>query len=159
MHVYFAHPCFNDSQERFKQEFLTKIRASLEKSAYGKAVGIIDPFEYTPNIEGSPETKLKLSKSVKTACLNLLEDCDIIVALVDGEDTGAAFEAGYAHAVNIPVILISETNCDTANAMLIGAAKERVDNIMDEGQIEKLARMLEWYYLSRERSVNGQEQD
>jgi len=151
MHIYFAHPCFNDSQEQFKKEFLKKLRASLGKTDYGNAVGIIDPFDYTPNIEDNRETKIKLSRNVKDACLKMLDECDIIVALIDGNDTGVAFEAGYAHAVNIPVILISKTNCDDANAMLIGAAKERVDNILNEGEMEKLARMLEWYYLSKER--------
>ncbi len=154
MHIYFAHPCFNDSQQRFKKEFLKKLRASLGKTNYGKAVGIVDPFDYTPNIEGNRETKLKLGRTIKEACLKMLDECDIIIALVDGNDTGVAFEAGYAHAVDIPIILVSGASCDDANAMLIGAARERVDNILDEGQMEKLARMLEWYYLSKERYLH-----
>lgn len=151
MYIYFAHPCFNDSQERFKKDFLGKLRSALEQTDYGKAVGIIDPFDDTPNIEGNRETKLKLSRTVKETCLRMLEDCDIVVALVDDGDTGVAFEAGYAHAINIPVILISRGNCDEANAMLIGAARERIDNILQEEQIEKLARMFEWYLISKER--------
>ncbi|MDD3847357.1 MAG: nucleoside 2-deoxyribosyltransferase [Syntrophorhabdaceae bacterium] len=151
MYIYFAHPCFNDSQERFKKEFLGKLRSALEQTDYGKAVGIIDPFDDTPNIEGNRETKLKLSRTVKETCLRMLEDCDIVMALVDDGDTGVAFEAGYAHAINIPVILISRGNCDEANAMLIGAARERIDNILQEEQIEKLARMFEWYFISKER--------
>ena len=151
MHIYFAHPCFNDSQERFKKEFLERLHSALEQTDYGKAIGIVDPFDDTPNIEGNRETKLKLSRTVKETCLRMLEECDIVVALVDDGDTGVAFEAGYAHAIDVPVILISKANCDEANAMLIGAAKERVDNILDEGQIEKLARMFEWYYISKER--------
>lgn len=145
MNIYFAHPCFNNTQERFKEEFLKKLRTALEETERGKAVEIIDPFDHTPNIEGNRETKIKLSKSVKTTCLDLLEDCDIVVALVDDGDTGVAFEAGYAHAVKVPVILISKASCDEANAMLIGSAKERLDNILDDGQITKLARILEWY--------------
>jgi len=151
MHIYFAHPCFNDSQERFKKEFLERLRSALGQTNYGRAIGIVDPFDDTPNIEGNRETKLKLSRTVKETCLRMLEECDIVVALVDDGDTGVAFEAGYAHAIDVPVILISKANCDEANAMLIGAAKERVDNILDEGQIEKLARMFEWYYISKER--------
>jgi len=151
MHIYFAHPCFNDSQERFKKEFLERLRTALGQTDYGSAIAIVDPFDDTPNIEGNRETKLKLSRTVKETCLRMLEECDIVVALVDDGDTGVAFEAGYAHAIDIPVILISKANCDEANAMLIGAAKERVDNILDEGQIEKLARMFEWYYISKER--------
>ena len=151
MHIYFAHPCFNESQENFKREFLGKLRTALRQSEYGKAVGIVDPFEDTPNIEGNRETKLKLSRTVKETCLLMLENCDVVVALVDDSDTGVAFEAGYAHAIDVPVILISKGNCDEANAMLIGAARERIDNILQEEQIGKLARMFEWYYISKER--------
>jgi nucleoside 2-deoxyribosyltransferase len=151
MYIYFAHPCFNDSQENFKKEFLGKLKTALGQTSYGKAVGIVDPFDDTPNIEGNRETKLKLSRTVKETCLRMLEDCDVIVALVDDGDTGVAFEAGYAHAINVPIILISKGSCDEANAMLIGAARERIDNILQEEQIAKLARMFEWYYISKER--------
>ena len=151
MYVYFAHPCFNDSQERFKREFLEKLRTALGQTDYGKAVGIVDPFDDTPNIEGNRETKVKLSRTVMETCLRMLEECDLVVALVDDGDTGVAFEAGYAHAINIPVILISKASCDEANAMLIGAAREKVDNILQDAQITKLARMFEWYYISKER--------
>jgi nucleoside 2-deoxyribosyltransferase len=74
-----------------------------------------------------------------------MEACDIIIALIDGNDTGVAFEAGYAHAVNKPVILVSQENCSVANAMLIGATKMIVDNVLEKEQIEKLVGMLEWF--------------
>ena len=151
MQIYFAHPCFNDSQERFKKEFLGKLRASLGQGTYGKEIGIIDPFDHTPNIEGNRETKLKLSRVVKDTCLKMLEECDMVVALVDDCDSGVAFEVGYANAIGMPVILISGSDCAEANAMLIGAAKERFDNILDDEQVSKLARMFEWYYISKER--------
>ncbi|MHB8109364.1 MAG: nucleoside 2-deoxyribosyltransferase [Syntrophorhabdaceae bacterium] len=151
MHIYFAHPCFNEPQEKFKNHFLEELRKALSVTDYGKAVGIVDPFEDMPNIEGNRETKLKLSRTVKDTCLRMLDDCDMVIALIDDNDTGVAFEAGYAHAVHIPVILISKGRCDEANAMLIGAAKECLDNILDHEQIAKLARIFEWYYISKER--------
>ncbi len=151
MYVYFAHPCFNDSQEQFKDQFLEKLRAALNGTEYGKAVGVIDPFVETPNIEGNRETKLKLSRVVKETCIKMLEECDMVVALVDDGDTGVAFEVGHANAIGMPVILISRSDCAEANAMLIGAAKERFDNILDDEQVTKLARMLEWYCISKER--------
>lgn len=151
MYIYFAHPCFNDSQEQFKNKFLEKLRAALGQTQYGKAVGVIDPFIDTPNIEGNRETKLKLSRVVKDTCLKMLEECDMVVALVDDCDSGVAFEVGYANAIGMPVILISGSDCAEANAMLIGAAKERFDNILDDEQVSKLARMFEWYYISKER--------
>jgi thioredoxin-dependent peroxiredoxin len=130
-----------------------------EKSMYGKTywgivrsaflieceklVEIRDPFLFAPNIEGDPEAKVRLSESVKSACLQLLKECEAVIALVDWGDTGVAFEAGYAHSLNVPVLLISVTTCDSANAMLIGAAKARFDNILDDEQVRRLAVMLE----------------
>ena len=155
MRIYFAHPCFNDPQERFKREFLEKLRAALDETEHGKTIGIVDPFVDTPNIEGDRETKLKLSRFVKDTCIKMLEECDMVLALVDDGDTGVAFEAGHANAIGIPVILVSRSDCAEANAMLIGAARERFNNILDGEQVTKLARMLEWYRISRER--NGHE--
>ena len=152
MDIYFAHPCFNDSQERFKNTFLTKLRTALGQTRYGMEINVVDPFVDTPNIEGNRETKLKLSRIVKDTCLKMLDECDMVLALIDDGDTGVAFEVGYADAVGIPVVLISRSDCAAANAMLIGAAKERYDNVLDDEQIFRLARMFEWYYSSRERS-------
>ncbi|MDD5009259.1 MAG: nucleoside 2-deoxyribosyltransferase [Syntrophorhabdaceae bacterium] len=142
MKVYFAHPCFDDTQKGFKTEFLNKLSSAL---THRNDILIVDPFDHTPNIEGDIETKLKMAENVKIGCIRLLEECDIVVALVDGNDTGVAFEAGYAHAVNKPVILISQQSCSAANAMLIGAARIMVDNVLEREQIEKLAGMLEWF--------------
>ncbi len=151
MLVYFAHPCFTPEQERFKSEFLTKLRACLAGRKEDGEISIVDPFAYTPNVEADMEAKLAMSETIKTSCIRLLEDCDVVVALTDGNDTGTAFEAGYAHCLNMPVILISGDTCDAANAMLIGAAKERFDHILDDTEIERLTHTLEWYSLSRDR--------
>lgn len=152
MRIYFAHPCFDDSQEMFKKEFLEKLRAALAQTEHGRAISIVDPFADTPKIEGNRETKLKLSRLVKDTCIKMLEECDMVVALIDDGDTGVAFEAGYADAIGVPVILVSRSDCAAANSMLIGAAKERFDSILDGEQATKLARMLEWHYISRERN-------
>lgn len=155
MHIYFAHPCFNESQGTFKKMFLEKLRAALAQTEHGRAIGVVDPFVDTPNIEGNRETKLKLSRLVKDTCIKMLGECDVVVALVDDGDTGVAFEAGYADAIGIPVVLISRSDCAAANAMLIGAAKERFNNILDGEQVTKLARMLEWHHMTRERNGHG----
>ena len=142
MKVYFAHPCFNDAQKAFKAEFLDSLSSAL---THRQDILIVDPFSHTPNIEGDPEAKLQMAESVKIECIRLLEECDIIIALVDGDDTGVAFEAGYAHAVNKPVMLVSQKSCSAANAMMLGAAKASVDNILEKERMEKLADMLEWF--------------
>jgi nucleoside 2-deoxyribosyltransferase len=138
MKVYFAHPCFTGKQSEFKKVFLKMIGHTFEHNKMIKEIVIIDPFDHTPNIECDIETKLLMSKQVMEKCLQLLVECDIIIALIDGDDTGTAFEAGYANAINKPVILISETLCSRANAMLIGSSKAMIDNVLNQDQMEKL---------------------
>ncbi len=143
MKVYFAHPCFSGEQERFKREFLKKLTAGLDLKEEGdEDILIVDPFLNTPNVECNLDLKMVMSEEIKTACLRLLEECEAVIALADGDDTGTAFEAGYAHCMKMPVILVSEAACDTANAMLIGAASARFDNVLDDAQVEALVRTL-----------------
>jgi nucleoside 2-deoxyribosyltransferase len=149
MLVYFAHPCFNEKQEHLKREFLEKLNHSLATIEHGRKITIIDPFLHTPNIEGDREAKVMMSETIKSSCIRLLEDCDVLLALTDGDDTGTAFEAGYAHCMNIPVILIAGDITDTANAMLLGAAAERIDHILEDSQMAILTHMLEWFYVSK----------
>ena len=142
MLVYFAHPAFTTKQERVKMEFLERLSRTLAGLEGGKHITIIDPFLYAPVVEADTEAKLAKSATIVKSCLDLLEDCAVLLALTDGDDTGTAFEAGYAHCLNIPVVLISSGTCDTANAMLIGAAKERFDNILDDAPVAMLSLYL-----------------
>ena len=123
-------------------EFLERLSGRLAQLERGRHITIIDPFLYAPIVEADTEVKLAMSARIKSACIDLLEDCDALLALTDDNDTGTAFEAGYAHCLNMPVILISSGTCDTANAMLLGAAKERFDNILDDAPIAMLALLL-----------------
>jgi nucleoside 2-deoxyribosyltransferase len=148
MKIYFAHPCFTEEQREFKKQFLSKISAALKNSGHNNDITIIDPFDYAPNIEGDTETKLQMAESIKIECIRLLEACDIIIALIDGNDTGTAFEAGYAHAVNKPVILISQGDCSSANAMLIGSAKVMIDQVLGESGMERFEGMIEFFYVT-----------
>lgn len=151
MRVYFAHPCFTPEQESFKNEFLSKLREALGARGGEGDISVMDPFDHSPNVEHDPEAKVAMSETIKDSCIGLLEECDVVMALVDDDDTGTAFEAGYAHCMNMPVILISAGSCDLANAMLIGAAKERFDHVLEAGRMEMLVRALEWFSLSKNR--------
>lgn len=112
-------------------------------------VEIVDPFEHTPVCEDDMEKKLQLSEEIKRRCLELLESCDLIMAPVDFNETGTAFEVGHAHAVGKPVILISAAECSRANAMLLGAAKFAVDSVLESHGIEKVASVLRWYSVRK----------
>ncbi|MBP7176884.1 MAG: nucleoside 2-deoxyribosyltransferase [Thermoclostridium sp.] len=146
MKIYFAHPCFNKEQRDFKKQFLPQLSAALSNTQYGNDISIVDPFDYSPNVEGDIEIKLEMAESIKIECIRLLEECDIIIALVDDNDTGTAYEIGYAHSVNKPVILISKENCSAANAILLGSAKVVVNNIFEDEQIKRLAGLILFFY-------------
>jgi nucleoside 2-deoxyribosyltransferase len=135
--VYFAHPCFTEDQKKFKQAFLEAINKSLEKSGLEKEFSIIDPFDYTPNVENNPTMKRNVSRSIKEVCARILRESDVVIALVDDEDTGVAFEVGVADTALIPVVLVSHRmDLGRVNAMLLGAASAAIDNIMRPGRVD-----------------------
>ena len=144
--IYFAHPCFTEEQKELKEQFMEKISISLTLKKLNNDIIIIDPFEHTPVIEDDIKTKMQMAETVKKECIRLLEECDIVIAFVDDNDTGVAFEAGYAHAVNKPIILISRESCSSANAMLIGSAKAMIDKFPEESGIQKLIALIKLFY-------------
>jgi nucleoside 2-deoxyribosyltransferase len=149
MWVYVAHPCFTDEQREFKNQFIPRLKEQLGNTRHGRLISLIDPFDHSPNIEGSQEAKMKLSREVMQTCIGFLEQCQVIIVVVDDEDTGTAFEAGYAHRMGIPIVLISKDTCDSANAMLLGSCSARFDAILEDMQISMLVGLLEWFYLQR----------
>ncbi len=146
MKIYFAHPCFNEDQKAFKERFLSLLKTALSQTEHGSDITIIDPFDYAPVIENDLSAKAEMAEYIKIECIRLLEESYLVIALVDDNDTGVAFEAGYAHAVNKPVILISSDNCLKANAMLLGSAKAVVNDILDEEQIKRLSSLILFFY-------------
>ena len=147
MWVYVAHPAFTDSQRQFKEKFLAGLKEHLAKLKHCETIVLIDPFEHSPNLEGDPKEKVARAREIRERCLELLDRCKLVIAVVDGDDTGTAFEAGYAYHMDVPLVLVSKETCDTANAMLLGAAHARFDNILDQVQLSLLAGLIEWHYL------------
>ena len=147
MQVYIAHPAFTEGQTEFKERFIARLKEHIGKLKDCGPITLIDPFDYAPNVEGSLEHKIASSGEIKKTCLKLLDGCKLLIAVVDDNDTGTAFEAGYAHHMDIPIILVSKDTCDSANAMLLGSAHAKFDNALDEFQLSLLAGLIEWHYL------------
>jgi nucleoside 2-deoxyribosyltransferase len=147
MYVYIAHPAFTDSQRAFKEGFFTVLKEHLAGLKHCAAVTLADPFEHAPDVEGDPEEKVARAREIRESCLDLLERCSLLIAVVDDDDTGTAFEAGYAYRMGIPVVLVSKDLCDRSNAMLLGAAHAHFDHILDPFQLSLLAGLIEWHYL------------
>jgi nucleoside 2-deoxyribosyltransferase len=135
--VYFAHPCFTEEQKKLKEAFLGVLRKSLEKSGLESEFSVIDPFDYTPNVENDPSLKGRVARSIKEVCMRILRESDVVIALVDGEDAGVAFEVGVADTCLIPIVLIAhKMDLSRVNAMLLGAAAAAVDDILRPGRID-----------------------
>jgi nucleoside 2-deoxyribosyltransferase len=135
--LYFAHPCFTEEEKRFKETFLEAVRKSLEKSGLENEFSIIDPFDYAPNVENNPSLKMNVSRAIKEVCVRVLRESDVMIASMDGDDAGVAFEAGVADTSLIPIVLIAnKSDPGKANAMLLGSAAAVVDEIMKPGRID-----------------------
>ncbi len=146
MKIYFAHPAFTKDQKTFKQAFLRAFTGALKKRcAAGKTLlpEIVDPFDHAPDIENSGADKTALAGAVASICCRLLDDCDLVVALMDDDDAGVAFELGYAYAHSIPAILVSRTDAaEGANAMLTGTARASVSRVMDGSRVRTLVDLV-----------------
>lgn len=133
--IYFAHPKFNEAQKAFAEGFLTQL------TRLDDALTILDPFEYSPNIEGDRELVKKLAKTVLDANHRLIQASDLIIAVIDGRDIGVIYEVGYAVALGIPVITISAHDYDV-NIMLSASVMAHFPNIMEDKQLNQLLEVL-----------------
>ncbi len=118
MKVYLAGPLFSQSERAFNH----KIAQSLRDNGYDVWL----PQENFPASVESEEEK----RRVFEADLKALRDCEIVVAVLDGEcvDSGTAFEIGYAHALEVPAIGIKTdirvfSSSEEVNLMLETAVK------------------------------------
>lgn len=123
--TYFAHPAFTPAQLEFKEKFKEVIRKLPEDT-----LKILDPFEYSPAIEGDREVKKMISKAVVDANEQLIDQSELVIALIDDRDQGVIWEMGYAYARRIPIISISAHNYDV-NLMLSGTVMAHVPNVLE----------------------------
>ncbi len=68
------------------------------------------------------------AEKVAPADLAALDDCDRMLALLDGADPGTLFEVGYARARNLPVVTFSETLTTEQLKMIVGSGCTHTDD-------------------------------
>ncbi len=137
MKVYLAGPLFNQSERLFNY----RIAQSLRDNGYGVWL----PQENFPAAVESEEEK----RRVFEADLNALSDCDVVVAVLDGEcvDSGTAFEVGYACARGMPVVGVKTdvrvfSSSEEVNLMVEKAVKLIKTSDIQE-LVDKLLKTLE----------------
>lgn len=94
--IYFAGPLFNSAEKEFNVRFARALESKLEN------VEVILPQERALKFFNQ-ENGFKL---IFEDCLKMVEDADIVLAILDGADTdsGTSVELGYAYAMKIPIV-------------------------------------------------------
>jgi nucleoside 2-deoxyribosyltransferase len=123
MKVYIAAPLFWEGELEYNQ----KIAKAIADAGHE----VVLPQEYKGNTEELYEQ-----------CMTGVEDCDVVVALLNGTDTdsGTSFECGYARGLNKYIIGfrsdIRENHVDGLNLMLRYGVTMLVQNI--EGMLDAI---------------------
>lgn len=143
VNIYFAHPAFTDAQKATKAGILEILRNIPN---FADNFNIYDPFDFSPTIEGDREQKKMLAGSVVDANITILTRSDLVLALIDDRDQGVIWEMGYAKALNLPTITVSNADYDV-NVMLSATVMAHVTNVLDNG--ETLTSILKSFYKAR----------
>jgi len=97
MKIYLSAPVFTQVERRWNR----MLAAELEERIAGAEVVLPQDLKFG-DAYNRPSDFPKLFRG----CVDLLEQADLVVAVLDGPDvdSGTAFEVGYAHARGIPII-------------------------------------------------------
>lgn len=125
--IYLAGPWFNQEQlERIQ-------RVELILDEFAKDCGI--PLKvFKPRVEtlikDNPSEE-DFTDTFKQNCLSI-QDSAIVLAITDGKDVGTIFEAGFAYALNKPIIYYAETLGDKPfNLMLAKSCEDIITSETD----------------------------
>ena len=137
MKVYFANDLFNDGTLMYNEYVVSKIEEELP-----------DVEVYLPqrNDAINDKTQYADSLTIVKADYDELKDSDVLVAVIDSDDSGVALEIGMFYMMNKPIIgiytdtrriaygneqkkeaidILGENQIAYTNLMVIGAIKER----------------------------------
>lgn len=94
--IYFAGPLFTMAEKQFNIDFTNKIIELIPE------INIILPQERAPSLLNK-ENGFYL---VFQDCLAMIDEADLILAILDGPDadSGTSVELGYAYAIQKPII-------------------------------------------------------
>ena len=97
MRIYLSAPLFTQVERRWNR----MLAAELEARIAGAEIILPQDLKFGDAYNRSSD----FSKLFR-GCVDLLEQADLVVAVLDGPDvdSGTAFEVGYAHARGVPII-------------------------------------------------------
>ena len=97
MKIYISAPLFTQVERRWNR----MLAGALKKRMQGAEVILPQDLKFSNSFNRQGDFPLLFR-----ACLDSLEDADVVVAVLDGSDvdSGTAFEVGYAYARAIPIV-------------------------------------------------------
>lgn len=143
MKIYFANDLFNDATLMYNEHVVSSIE---------KEIPNVEVYLPQRNEAINDKTQYADSLDIVKADYEQLEDSDVLVAVIDSDDSGVALEIGMFYMMNKPIIgiytdnrriaygneqkkeaidILGENQVAYTNLMVIGAIKERgelVDN-------------------------------
>ena len=156
MKVYFANSLFNDSDLMYNEKVVGEIREAFD--------GDIDVYNPMENEAINDKTQYADSLDIVKADYEQLEDSDVLVAVIDSDDSGVALEIGMFYMMNKPIIgiytdtrriafgnekkkealdTIGENQVAYINLMLSGAIKERGELVDNHKEAIRLLKDIE----------------
>ena len=156
MKVYFANDLFNDATLMYNEHVVSKIEEEFP-----------DVEVYLPqrNDAINDKTQYADSLTIVKADYGELEDSDVLVAVIDSDDSGVALEIGMFYMMNKPIIgiytdtrrvaygndkkkdaidIIGENQVAYTNLMVIGAIKERGELVDNHEEAIRLLKNLKF---------------
>ena len=107
MKLYLASPFFNDEQVEREERIKKKLR--------DLGITVLSPKEFC---FCPPDASDELREKVFADNIHHINEADAIFAITNGKDMGTIFEAGYAYAINKPIIYFCEGLSGQFNLML-----------------------------------------
>ena len=157
MKVYFANSLFNDSDLMYNEKVVGEIREAFD--------GDIDVYNPMENDAINDKTQYADSLTIVKADYEELEDSDVLVAVIDSDDSGVALEIGMFYMMNKPIIgiytdtrrvaygneqkkdavdVLGENQIAYTNLMVIGAIKERGELVDNHEEAIRLLKNLKF---------------
>jgi len=100
MKIYLAAPVFSQVERRHNRRLAKKLAEALPRSE------VVLPQDFRVGQGGRSFNDRRHFQALHRRCVEALRAADVVVALLDGADadSGVAFEAGYARALDKPVL-------------------------------------------------------
>lgn len=122
--VYLAAPWFSEKQEKIYNKVVRGLRAT-------ERFELLLPRDFVVE-DGNNISNALWAQMVFEHDRNLIDHCDVLYAIDWGfeSDAGTAWEVGYAHAKNIPIVIVRPREVKRASLMVGGCCMATVDETL-----------------------------